>query len=107
MSWLVKGGRDMDGSRNRSPGPLLQGIGLVSPGPRASLNCPAAAQAPQLLRVETSTTSCGPASFWPAGLTRANRAFLRRAASVRGAQVAHPALHAADEGRQDLVHRSR
>lgn len=30
-----------------------------------------------VVRVETSITSCGAASFWPAGLTRMKRAFAR------------------------------
>jgi len=60
---------------------------LVNPFPRSgaggqfggteTLNAPVFPGKPQCFPVLSSMTSCGAASFWPAGLTRMKRAFSR------------------------------
>jgi hypothetical protein len=104
MSWLVKGSSDMVRSATEVMDPCCRDwIG----------------QAWEEGKPQLSRTWGGPsvrpgrhlddvvraASFWPAGLTRAKRAFSRSRKRL-GAQVAHPALDAADQVREHLVHRA-
>ena len=88
---------------NRSHGPLLQGIQMVTRAPRASPNCPGVRPGRSVCAGRDLDDVVRRGLLLARGAHAGKPGLLAQGAERPGSQVAHPALHAADQVRQDVV----